>query len=500
MREINNLFKHIVSLIQKCIRPSLQYIDSLFTGDIDSLIDFPIPVKDAHLVDQERGVAIDCSAFARKLWSMDRFGLIPKFSFIKEGEEFIVPTNTAFVNSNGTLSADEYQSALISINRFYSAGINWEDKHYLRSVQPLERFDWSHTFHTYGYEEKFPGGGFYSSIGLMEVNFDGKGIFQIYPYRLSNQYYLICEAHFQTTIQEFNELAYAAQLSLGLFTDRVVLDESYTLCYEDNTFSTPKGVYYMEMRPSIKGNYPIFSTSMYWLHEALKGGTNNSYADAVIAPGGVVDNGIVDWLPMDFYSGMVNEVYNHEPLRRAISIILDASTEPVEYQAALYSVALECLTSFLLAESGIQSTLPVDKNVYSKEIKPEFESILKQKKSEGKISDEGMRILGNRLNNLNGVTNSGKLTDPFSHFGYTLTKIDKDTINVRNRLLHGGILSGVNYAVQFDKLYQCCIRLHKLCCILLLKRVGFTSRIVNLPVLRDFADECAAQEPLLLQL
>ena len=101
---------------------------------------------------------------------------------------------------------------------------------------------------------------------------------------------------------------------------------------------------------------------------------------------------------------------------------------------------------------------------------------------------------------LNGMTNSGKLTDPFAHYKYSLSKTDKDAINTRNCLLHGGILTGINYRAQYDELYSCSLRLHKLCCILLLKRVGFTSYIINLPVLRDFKEECAAAEPVLLQL
>lgn len=489
-----------MSLIQKNIQSALQYVKSLFKGSIDALERCPVEVAEARLVDQDRGVAIDCKASWHDVWSLQRYNRIPEFEFCKDGNKFTVPENAAFVSTNNDLDAEKFQPASISISRFYSTDIDWNKPHYFRSVQPLERFDWAHTFHTFGYEEKYPRGGTYFSLGLMEVDFKDNGIFHLYPYKCGDQYYLICEAKFECTVEEFNEYAFAAQLSLGFFTDRVALDEVYILFYADNTFLQPEGVYYYEMRPSIKGQYPIFTTNMYWLHEILKDGKNNSYADKEVASDGVVDNNVVKCLEMDFYSRMANELYCHEELRRAACTILDASTEVLEYQAALYAVALECLASFLLREQGGTSALPADPKIFNKDIRPAFENILKEAEAAGKIDKGGSKILGNRLNHLNGATNSGRLTDPFTHFGYTLSEIEKDAINSRNRLLHGGIFSGANYSAQFDELYKCSLRLHKLCCILLLKRVGFDSWIINLPVLHGFADECIAAEPVLLRL
>ncbi len=489
-----------MSLPQKHIKAALQRVKGLFDGEIGGFERCPVEIEGARLVDQERGVAINCQASWRDVWSLQHYDRIPEFEFCKDGKKFTVPENTAFVSTNNDITSGELQEASISISRFHSSDVNWTAPHYLRSVQPLERFDWVHTFHTYSFEGASPDGWLYTSLGLLEVNFTGKGAFHLFPYKYAGRYYLICEAHFECTVEEFNEYAFAAQLALGFFTDRVTLDEAYILSYPGEDFLEPQGVYYFEMRPSIKGQYPIFTTNMYWLHEVLKNGENNAYADPQVAPEGVVDSGIVNWLPMDFYSRMANELYRHEALRRAAGIILDASTQALEYQAALYAVALECLATFLLKEQGETSAYPMDQKVFNKDIRPAFEKILKEAADTGKIGREGLRILSNRLNNLNGITNSGKLTDPFDHYGYKLSKEEKDAINTRNRLLHGGILSGINYAAQFDELYKCSLRLHKLCCILLLKRVGFTSSIVNLPVLRGFAAECAAAEPILLQL
>ncbi len=486
--------------IRKDIRTTLRYIRELFEGEVGDFERCPVEIGEARLVDQERGVAINCQASLRDVWSLQRYDRIPEFEFCKDGKKFTVPEDVAFVNTNNDFTSGKFQETSISISRFHSSDVNWDAPHYLRSVQPLERFDWVHTFHTYSFEEVSPRGGLYTSLGLLEVNFTGKGAFHLFPYKYGGRYYLICEAHFECTVEEFNEYAFAAQLTLGFFTDRVTLDEAYILSYPNKDFSEPEGVYYFEMRPTIKGQYPIFTTNMYWLHEVLKNGTDNAYADTQVAPGGAVDNSLVNWLPMDFYSRMVNELYRHEALRRAACIILDASNQALEYQAALYAVALECLATFLLKEQGGTSTYPMSQKVFNKDIRPAFEKILKEAEASGKIDHEGVRILGNRFNNLNGVTNSGKLTDPFDHYGYELSKVEKDAINARNRFLHGSILSGINYAAQFDGLYQCSLRLHKLCCILLLKRVGFASSIINLPVLRGFAAECTAREPVLLQL
>lgn len=489
-----------MSAIQKDIRTTLKYIKELFKGDIGTFEGCPVAVTAARLVEQERGVAVDCKASWRDVWRRRPYDPMPEFNFSCGNKKFVVPENASFLSTSNEFTSDEFQDTTISIDRFYSADIDWDQPHFLRSVQPLERFDWAQTFHTCAYEERYPNGGWYSSLGLLEVNFKNKGIFHLYPYKFENQYYLVCEAQFECTVEEFNEYAFAAQLALGFFTDRITLEETYILCYEDAGFIKPSGLHYIELRSSIKGQYPIFTTNLYWVHEILQDGKNNSYADALIAPNGVVDDSVMNWLDMDFYSRMANEIYSHEELRRAACIILEASTQALEYQTALYAVALECLTSFLLKELGSTAKFPVDKNIFNKDIRPAFQKILEDAEVAGKIDQEALRILGNRLNNLNGMTNSGKLTDPFAHYKYTLSKTDKDAINTRNRLLHGGILTGINYRTQYDELYSCSLRLHKLCCILLLKRVGFNSRIINLPVLRDFKEECAAAEPVLLQL
>lgn len=486
--------------IRKDIRTTLRYIRELFKGEVGDFEGCPVAVEEARLVEQERGVAIDCKASWREVWNRRPYDDMPEFNFCKVGKKYVVPEMASFLSANNEFTNEEFQEASISVKQFYSADIDWNKPHFLRSVQPLERFDWVHTFHTWGYEERYPTGGWYSSLGLMEVNFKDKGIFHLYPYKFENRYHLVCDAQFECSVEEFNEYAFAAQLSLGFFTDRITLDEAYILCYRDAGFTEPSGLYYTELRPSIKGQYPIFTTNSYWLHEILKDGKNSAYADALIAPEGVVDDGLVNWLEMDFYSRMANEIYAHEELRRAACIILEASTVALEYQTALYAVALECLASFLLKEQDDTSRFPIDKNIFNKDIRPVFQKILEEAEAAGKIDQEASKILGNRLNNLNGVTNSGKLTDPFVNYGYPLSKTDKEAINTRNRLLHGGILNGVNYKEQFDKLYGCSLRLHKLCCILLLKRVGFNSCIINLPVLRDFKEECAAREPVLIQL
>ena len=180
--------------------------------------------------------------------------------------------------------------------------------------------------------------------------------------------------------------------------------------------------------------------------------------------------------------------------------MIEGSTYPLEFQAPIYSVALETITGFLLKESGDKEMTPVPKESYENEIKPKLNTLLDSFKSGDNENDEGIRILKQRIVQLNRPTNSDKLTNPFKSIGYRLTKEEKKAINDRNRFLHGVLYGDKGCQDELDLLLKSSIRLHKLCCILILKRSGFDSFILNNPVLWGFEEDCDRKDPPLILL
>lgn len=488
-----------MALAEKHIKPTFEYAGKLINCEIADFHNFPISLQNVSLIKQETGIVMDCSASTRDLWGNSVYEAIPQFSFKANAQEFVVPENSAFITSPISCSSNDYQPATFQLNQFYSSHIDWEKPLYLRSIQPLEKVQYERDFCTFWYQE-----GRMQSSGMMEVDFKEYGKFQLYPYKYKSRYYLICDALFPIDWECFNKMAFAAQLALGLFTQNVTLEEAYIFGYDSHDMLSPLGVYYMKLRPSIRGQYHIFTTNMYWLDEALKTGEANAYARKMLMKevdgSEALDTNLVNWLDMSFYSNMTNEIFANDIIQRAVGIVIEASVEPLEYQAVMYAVALEYITTFLSKKHSAKSQPLVDKNVFKKFLIPQIEEILNRASEEGKIEDEAKRILQKKLYSWNNPTNSGKLESPFAEFGYNLTDIDHTAIQQRNSLIHGYNKDRSDMEAFYDELYRNCIRLHKLCCILLLKHFGFDSKIINIPVLRDFPEECTAHQPILIDL
>ena len=112
------------------------------------------------------------------------------------------------------------------------------------------------------------------------------------------------------------------------------------------------------------------------------------------------------------------------------------------------------------------------------------------------LPTDAKRVYENRINNnLNSQTNQDKLGASFNKYGYELTKEDLKAIKNRNATLHGNLIN-VNKELndqQWD-LFALALRLHKLCCILLLKAGGYTGLILNNEVLYGVEDACRREE------
>lgn len=105
-------------------------------------------------------------------------------------------------------------------------------------------------------------------------------------------------------------------------------------------------------------------------------------------------------------------------------------------------------------------------------------------------------LVGWRIILLNSCANQDKLSKCFENVGYTLTKEDKEAIKKRNSTLHGH-LSDIKRELpdqQWD-MFAIALRLHKLCCILLLKAAGYNGRILNNEVIFGVKEACERKDP-----
>ena len=93
------------------------------------------------------------------------------------------------------------------------------------------------------------------------------------------------------------------------------------------------------------------------------------------------------------------------------------------------------------------------------------------------------------------AANQDKLSKSFESIGYSLTKEDKEAIKKRNFILHGHLSNIKKELVEqrWDML-AVALRLHKLCCILLLKAAGYSGEILNNEVIWGVKEACERKE------
>ena len=100
---------------------------------------------------------------------------------------------------------------------------------------------------------------------------------------------------------------------------------------------------------------------------------------------------------------------------------------------------------------------------------------------------------------MNNPTNADSLARPLEEAGYSTSANDKEALKMRNVFLHGGLVKG-SIEKQTDELFYLSLMLHKLSCIIILKRAGFEGYILNNPVLFNCRKAVESKERPLLKI
>ena len=84
----------------------------------------------------------------------------------------------------------------------------------------------------------------------------------------------------------------------------------------------------------------------------------------------------------------------------------------------------------------------------------------------------------------------------FNAFGYILSDEDKKAIELRNYSFHGNLSHILKESTEPEwGVYAVALRLHKLCCVLLLKAAGYKGSILNNEVILGVKEACERKEP-----
>lgn len=412
-----------------------------------------------------------------------------------KGHTYEIETNQAYFDGYNFMMTEK-QKFTMNISALRDSN---EQVGFMRMVLPINRNYWIHNLHTYGIQtEKSLGG------GLLILKFDeGEvNVFTITDSQ-SRQQYMIVEPQYEVSREVLFNIHYAVATGLGIITGTAYFGEAYVLVANSLNFDTYKAVSYYSLRESVHSQYTTFTTNMYWMDMVLRQGKYNRYAlDMITDENKKVKSGLVDWLYSETYGQIILNMYKYPEFARAAIILLDGSDKALDYQAAMYAVALETLCTKLkrIYDITFDGIIDNKKGTWTRIRKPmtkTFHERCATYEIDKKVEDR----IAKRIPNLNEISNNDKFNLVIERLGLKKMDSDNDAIGQRNNLLHGNLVDKTaEDSTDFDDMYYYSLVLHRLCTSIIFKYSGYQGYLVNNAVLMDRKAACDRREPVLIKI
>lgn len=324
------------------------------------------------------------------------------------------------------------------------------------------------------------------------ININGRS-FSICFFSTGGKNYLAIDSDTKLTEREMREVAFSITVAIGLLTSHLFLGEYWMVASEDKDSRKPVGLFYSTLTPSVKSDYPIFSSNVYsvLIPIAKKINPVNGEKRALSIISSYKLGCAIEPISIEVFERIVEILERYESLQRGIYILLTGTQLSLEIQPGAFSIALEAICNIAKEVIPSSKAFKVRDEVWEKML-PMLENVSDEQMSAGLINQEEHDFFKKKLKSLNTPFNSDKLTSLLEHFGYPLTSADYDAIKFRNPLLHGDIKIKKMMGSDFDNLFSLSLRLHQLCCSIPLLMAGYEGYILNNCKLYGYDTSCKA--------
>ena len=314
--------------------------------------------------------------------------------------------------------------------------------------------------------------------GYVPLIINGQDLY-FYSYTFAKEKYLIIDSSFELSVNEFQKICFNILLGFAFIKGDLYHNESFILGFDKKEMVIPVETDYFSMRTSISTNQPTFSTNMMWLNKEK----------IVYDVDGNMNKDVVDQLYDEIYnfshstfSKLSELLLNEEKVQRAVLLYLYGHIATLEIRLPNYFVALEALSSYVVANNVQKTRLnPIkDKKIASK-IQEDFIKELTKLKLTNNLTDDefNIDILTKNIYKLNAPPNADKLSESFTLLKYDLGDERKKILNDRNSFLHGSFVKYVDDDDAFQKALYIALRVQFMIAVLVLKSVGFDGHIIN---------------------
>lgn len=324
------------------------------------------------------------------------------------------------------------------------------------------------------------------------ININGRS-FSICFFSTEKKNYMAIDSDTKLTEREMREVVFSITVAIGLLTSHLFLGEYWMVASEDKDSRKPVGLFYSTLTPSVKSDYPIFSSNVYsvLIPIAKKIDPVNGEKRALSIISSYKLGCAIEPISIEVFERIVEILERYESLQRGIYILLSGTQLSLEIQPGAFSIALEAICNIAKEVIPSSKAFKVRDEVWEKML-PMLENVSDEQMSAGLINQEEHDFFKKKLKSLNTPFNSDKLTSLLEHFGYPLTSADYDAIKFRNPLLHGDIKIKKMMGSDFDNLFSLSLRLHQLCCSIPLLMAGYEGYILNNCKLYGYDTSCKA--------
>lgn len=410
-----------------------------------------------------------------------------------DGKQYVAETGDFYIESTkDNLGEGGRFAGKIRINQLTGSNFLKSEEAYFRCMIPIGSVDWNRDIHTFA--------AFFRNSwtsGLIELN-NGDTLLHVYPCSDGDKKYMVVESLSHTTMKQMLDNVYFVSLTLGFITGKIHLGKCYLFSSSEPEYGENVELAYHTMRPSSETSMRIFTTNMYYIREALKAGkVILQDKSPLYDTEGKFQDHLQDWIQPDILQSLFSLIHNDEKISRAVVTIIESANFPLEYQAGVRAIVLETLAR------SVTVPKPISDDGLWYELKNGMEEVVKRytnnEVGEQQISDESLNVLRKKINSMNNPTNADSLARPFEEAGYELSSNDKDALKMRNTFLHGGLVKG-SVETQTSELFYLSLMLHKLACIIILKKAGFKGYILNNPILFNCKKAVDAGEKVLIMI
>jgi hypothetical protein len=415
-------------------------------------------------------------------------------------ENFSLFTLGKYILINNIIYDESHQKLFSGdISSFSTCNDNTQfDHNFLRCIIPLEN---KKPFDIHNFQRHYLTTPNKKSFDYIPLTISGE-IYYFILYKLGEEYYFVIDSIQLTTLKQFQKKCFNALLALGFIKGNLIHDECFILSYDALEMEIPKKILFHSMRASVITNQPTFTANPYSVYHDIDLERDENGAISKEAKDKLYED-IYDF-SIDIFSKLATLFYENEKLQRATLIFIQSHVASLEIKIPNYYVAIEAITGHIMSNVATEkkSLSPIKNNEIANNLIETITDIAKKTKKDKNLNDEdfNLPILQKNINKLNAPPNADKLSETFTHLGYTLTKEQKDILKDRNRFLHGSFLKTFGDDEEFREALHTALRLQFMIAVLIYKLADFTGKIINYAELWSHITEKKLNEERLIKI